>query len=194
QDQTAPIVAEYDLATRLSPNDYRFWLSLGRALEQAGDSERGEQAMRHAVALAPAYAYPRWYLGNMLLRNGQEAEAFSEFHRAGDADPQFRPQIFSLAWQLYDKNYDALKNAVGPTLSWRTDFVKYLVERNEFDTALRFWNELGSSDKTSSRAVGELLMKKLLDGKHFSQSMAVANDLATSSAMRSQVGQFTDGG
>ncbi len=194
QDQTASIVTEYEMATRLSPNDYRFWLSLGRALEQSGDFARAEQAMRRAVALAPAYAFPRWYLGNLLLRNGQEAEAFSEFHRAGDADSELLPQIFSLAWQLYDKNYDALKNAIGPAVHWRAEFVKYLIGRSEFDTALRSWNDLTSNDKSSSRTVGELLMKKLLEAKRFGQSMAVANDLAANGAARSQKGQFTDGG
>src|SRR6266550_4729794 len=63
-------LTEYEQAVRLAPQDYRFWLALGRALEQSGDSEKGEKAMRRAVELAPAYSYPRWYLGNLLLRSG----------------------------------------------------------------------------------------------------------------------------
>src|SRR5882672_1377125 len=58
-DQINQAIAEYEQSARLSPNDYRFWLSLGRALEQSGDVERGERAMRRAVDLAPSYSFPR---------------------------------------------------------------------------------------------------------------------------------------
>src|SRR5438045_2818658 len=61
-DQNSLPLAEFDRAVKLSPQDYRFWLAWGRALEQAGDSASAEKAMRRAVELAPAYSYPRWYL------------------------------------------------------------------------------------------------------------------------------------
>src|SRR5215203_4274806 len=77
-DQQATAIAEYQKAVSLSPNDYRLWMSLGTAREQSGDPAKAEQAFRRAVALAPAYAYPRWYLGNLLLRNGRYDDAFAE--------------------------------------------------------------------------------------------------------------------
>ena len=67
-DQQAQAIAEYEKAVSLSPNDYRFWMSLGTAYEQAGDPAKAEHALRRAVALAPSYAYPHWYLGNLLLQ------------------------------------------------------------------------------------------------------------------------------
>src|SRR6267378_2240360 len=89
-DQINQAIREYEEAVKLSPNDYRFWLSLGRALEQSGDAAKGERAMRRAVELAPAYAYPHWYLGNLLLRSGHEAESFAELRLAAEADPQLQ--------------------------------------------------------------------------------------------------------
>src|SRR4051812_31625580 len=71
-------VRHYEEAVRPSPNDYRFWLDLGRAREEAGDRAGGEKALRRAVELAPNYALPRWHLGNLLLRAGREEEAFAE--------------------------------------------------------------------------------------------------------------------
>ena len=35
-DQVNQAISEYEQAVRLAPNDYRFWLALGRALEQSG--------------------------------------------------------------------------------------------------------------------------------------------------------------
>src|SRR5262245_29384209 len=42
-DQAGAALADYEKAVSLSPNDYRFWMSLGVAREQAGDVELGEQ-------------------------------------------------------------------------------------------------------------------------------------------------------
>ena len=45
-DQISLAVAEYEKAVSLSPNDYRFWMDFGAALEQAGDADRAEKALR----------------------------------------------------------------------------------------------------------------------------------------------------
>src|SRR6201989_2315119 len=99
-DQQGAAIAEYEKAASLSPNDYRFWMSLGRAYEQAGEANKSEQALKRAGALAPPYAYPHWYLGNLLLRNARYDEAFAELRLASQADPELRPQQFNLAWAI----------------------------------------------------------------------------------------------
>src|SRR5688500_15340252 len=53
-DQLRQAVIEYEQAASLAPNDYRFWMSLGTALEQWGEVERGEKALRRAAELAPS--------------------------------------------------------------------------------------------------------------------------------------------
>ena len=70
-DQQVAAIAEYEKAVSLSPNDYRFWMTLGTAQEQVGNPAKAELALKRAVALAPAYAYPHWYLGNLYLRTGR---------------------------------------------------------------------------------------------------------------------------
>jgi tetratricopeptide (TPR) repeat protein len=85
-DQQIAAIAEYEKAVSLSPNDYRFWMTLGTAQEQVGNTAQAELALKRAVALAPAYAYPRWYLGNLYLRNGRYDEAFAELRLASQAD------------------------------------------------------------------------------------------------------------
>src|SRR5216684_5445482 len=77
-DSMTAAVSEYQEAVRLSPNDYRFWTELGRALEASGDRDSSEKALRRAVELAPAYSQPRWYFGNLLLREGKFSEAFQQ--------------------------------------------------------------------------------------------------------------------
>ncbi len=149
-DQISQAIAEYEQATRLSPNDYRFWLSLGRALEQSGDAEKGERAMRRAVELAPSYSYPRWYLGNLLLRSGQEEAAFAELRRASEAYPELQPQVFNLAWQVYRQSPNELANAIGPAVATRAEFARYLIDSGQLDDGLRIWNGLNASEKKES--------------------------------------------
>src|SRR6185369_3235418 len=72
----AAAVDEYRQAVEVEPNDYRYWMELGRALEATGDRDNGEKALRRAVELAPSYSNPRWQYGNLLLRAGRIDEAF----------------------------------------------------------------------------------------------------------------------
>jgi tetratricopeptide (TPR) repeat protein len=193
-DQANLAIDEYDQAVRLAPHDYRFWLAWGRALEQFGDSKKAEQAMRQAVALAPSYSFPRWYLGNLLLRDGRNDEAFAELRTASEADPQLRPQVFSLMWQVYGQSSNQLSKAVGSSGQARAEFARYLVERNNLEPGLALWRELSAVDKTANRQTAEGLVKLLVDGKHFPQALEVANDLAPSESARGKLGEIDDGG
>src|SRR5918911_4151133 len=96
-DALAEAAARYERAAALTPNDYRAWLELGRVRGLVGDREGSERALRRSVELAPTYPEPRWYLGNLLLREGRDEEAFAELRRAGDVSPDvYRPQMFNL--------------------------------------------------------------------------------------------------
>jgi len=55
-EQQAHAIAEYEKAVSLSPNDYRYWTTLGIAYEQAGEVAKAEYALKRAVALAPSSA------------------------------------------------------------------------------------------------------------------------------------------
>jgi Flp pilus assembly protein TadD len=112
-DQQAQALAQFEKAVALSPNDYRFWVALGTASEQAGNRDRAEQALKKAVELAPSYAYPHWYLGNLLLRSSRYDEAFVELRRAAEADAELQTQQFNLVWEVYKPDPEALKRAIG---------------------------------------------------------------------------------
>ena len=119
-------LVRYKRATSLSPNDYRLWLELGRAYSQAGDLEGAERALRRAVELAPAYALPRWYLGNVLLRvGGRDKNAFAELQQAGEADPALRAQVTGLALHVYGNDTTAVVSAIGNSPAARAELIEY---------------------------------------------------------------------
>src|SRR5689334_11844782 len=192
-DQQVAAIAEYEKAVSLSPNDYRFWMTLGTAQEQVGNPAQAELALKRAVALAPAYAYPHWYLGNLYLRNSRYDEAFAELRLASQADIELLPQLFNLVWEIYSNDPEALKTAVGQSSPARANFALYLVGRKRVDEGLRLWNDLSGDDKRLNKDVGEQMIRNLIAVLRYHDALQVWNDIM-SEKFRVQVDQIFDGG
>src|SRR5215510_8320908 len=192
-DQQGPAVVEYEKAVSLSPYDYRFWMSLGTAQEQASNPAKGEQAMNRAVALAPAYAYPRWYLGNLLLRNGRYDEAFTELRLASEANPELRPQQFNLIWAVYGNDPEGLKKSVGPTSAAQSAFALYLLNQKHFEEGLRLWNALSADEKKANKETAQSIVTTLNSNLRFHDAVQVWNDV-NSEKYRVEVGRVFDAG
>ena len=193
-DQIPLVVAEYEKAVSLSPNDYRFWTALGEALEQAGEFDKAEKALREAVKLAPSYAYPRWLLGNLLLRTDRYTEGFAELRRASEADGEFQSQLFNLAWQVNKDDFESLKAAVGDAPGVRAEFSKYLLTRGRFDEGLRLWNSLTKPEKRGSRSAADSIIGSLIAAQRYYQAVEIWNDVAPGPAYRADLGHIIDRG
>ncbi|HSD46973.1 MAG TPA: tetratricopeptide repeat protein [Pyrinomonadaceae bacterium] len=193
-DQQVQALDEYEKAVSLSPNDYRFWMSLGTASEQAGETAKAEQALRRAVELAPSYSYPRWYLGNLLLRNGRYDEAFAELRRASEADPELQPQQFNLIWEVYNSDHAALQKAVGQSAKARAEFGMYLLGRQKYEDGLRVWDSLNADEKRANRQSGEGLVNNLITAFRYHDAVRVWNDITGNEKFRAEVGRVFDGG
>jgi len=193
-DQISLVIAEYEKAVSLSPNDYRFWMDFGSALEQAGEFDKAEKALREAVKLAPSYAYPHWYLGNLLLRTDRYTEGFAELQRASEANGEFQSQLFNLAWQVNKDDFESLKAAVGNTPAIRAAFSKYLIERGRYDDGLRLWNTLTATEKKESRFAADPIITSLISNQRYHQAMEIWNEVAPGPAYDAQLGHILDGG
>ena len=191
-DQQHHAIVSYEKAVSLSPNDYRFWMALGTAHEQAGDPAKAEEALRRAVDLAPHYSYPRWYLGNLLLRNARYDEAFAELRIASEADTELQPQQFNLIWEIYNGDPEALKNAVGQSPVSRAQFALYLLTQKRFEDGLRLWNDLSSEDKKANRATGEAMITSLRGDARYHDALSVWNDVAPEK-YHAEMGKVFDG-
>jgi len=180
-EQQGQAIAEYERAVSLSPSDYRYWTSLGIAYEQAGESAKAEHALKRAVELAPSYAYPRWYLGNLLVRNGSYDEAFAELRLASKAEPEFQPQLFNLVWQVYGDDMQAVKKAIGESSAVRAQFAVYLMGSRVIDKALQFWDEMSIADRKANLASGESIITSLKNEHRYHDALKVWNDIADGS-------------
>ena len=192
-DKSAQVIAEYEKAVSLSPNDYRFWMALGTANEQAGDSVKGERALRRAVELAPSYAYPRWYLGNLLLRSGRYEEAFKELRLAAEADGDLRPQQFNFLWAIYNDDLESLTKAIGESAQIRAEFALYLLNQQRHDDGLRVWDTLSATEKKSNHSIANSLVANLVLARRFHDSVRVWNDIVPNERYRVEFGKVFDG-
>jgi tetratricopeptide (TPR) repeat protein len=193
-DQIGLVVAEYEKAVSLSPNDYRLWMEFGGALEQAGDFDKAEKALREAVKLAPSYAQPRWYLGNLLLRTDRYEEGFVELQRASEANDQFFPQLFNLAWQLHNDDFEALKASVGNTPGVRAGFSMYLVAHGRYDEGLRLWNSLTDTEKRANRQAADPIISSLIGAQRYHEAMNIWNQVAPGPTYYASLGHILDPG
>lgn len=176
-ESLAAAVNEYSEAVRLSPNDYRYWMELGRALESGGDQESSEKALRRAVELAPAYSHPRWQFGNLLLREGKFAEAFNQLGRAAEADDQMRPQVFELAMRVFAGDIDQIAKVACSTPAARAQFAVYLVSVQKVDDAMRMWGTITPADRRAQTAVTREMDDALVTAKQFRAALNLRREL-----------------
>jgi hypothetical protein len=185
-------IAEYEKAVSLSPSDFRLWTDLGRAKEQADDIQGAEHALRRGVELAPYYAWPRWHLGNFLVRRGRFDEGLAELRRVAETDPSKRGMVFDLAWMIYGGEVNTVKGTLGNSPSVQADFVSYLLGRGRLDEALQLWNGLSAQEKTESEAIGKSLIDSLLAAKRHRDVLGVSRDLAGGKSP-AEIGKISNG-
>jgi tetratricopeptide (TPR) repeat protein len=173
----ADAVREYQLAVILSPNDYRYWMELGRSLEASGDLAGGEKALQRAVDLAPAYSHPRWQYGNLLVREEKLDEAFVQLARAAEADQQMRPPVFNLAWQVFNGDVDKIATAACPSAAVRMEFATYLVSQAKVDDAIRVWRSINPAERKAQNELDEAFKDSLKQSKHFRALFEVMREI-----------------
>lgn len=140
-----PAARAYEEAIALRRRDYVLWAELGRAREEAGDSEGALAALRESVELAPAYARPRWLLGNALLRAGRREEAYEELRRAAESDPRLYPNLVQTFWHDSGRDAEATLREARPRTDEQTlAVVGLLVKSGAAHEGMRALRESGA--------------------------------------------------
>jgi hypothetical protein len=186
-------LAHYREAARLAPHDYLLWTEMGRALWEAGESAESLQALARAVELAPNYAWPRWHLGNTLLREGRFEEAFTELRRASEADASLRPQVFNMAWQVYGGDLERVLASVGNTPTMRAQLTQYLVGAKRLDDAATAWAGLSAADKRAHAETGRTLTRALFEAKRYREALAAQRELKEPGASAASAEKMLNG-
>ncbi len=158
EEKLAVAVAEMRAAAEMSPEDYRIWVGLGRALERSGAQPEARQALERAVHLAPRHFEPHWALGNLLLRSGEQEAAFAELQVALAIHPPALPLIFGLAWNAFNGDAQAVARALSPVAESRAPLVSLLISRNRVAEGLSVWREIARPTEAELRLIADALL------------------------------------
>ena len=164
----------FEEVVRRSPYDYRWWVELGRSYEQAEREENAEAAFRHASDLAPHFAFPHWQLGNYYLRQNRTDEAFAELKKATEGSLIYRDQVFSLAWDYFDKDPAKVEELAADTPDVRASLAMFYAVRNSPVDALRVWNMLSQEEKDAHPNISKTIAQGFYDRHHFRESLEFA--------------------
>lgn len=158
-------------AIRLSPYDFRWWIELGRAYEQAEKPEQAERALLRAVDLAPAYTFPHWQIGNFYLRQDRTDEAFSQLTKTTEKSLVYREQVFSLAWDYFDKDPAKVEQLAANTPDVRASLALFYAQRGAAKDSLRVWNSLPAEEKAKHPQVITIITQNLYAKRFYRQAL-----------------------
>ncbi len=170
-ENPVPSLESFEQTVRLAPFDYRWRVDLGRALEQDDQIDRAEAEFKRAVELAPSYAYPRWHLGNFYLRQDRVDEAFVQLRKATENNTEYREQVFSLAWEYFDKDAAQIEKLAGDLPETRASLAYFFAAHGHAADALRNWNLLSDGDKSANYTIGKGIALGLYQQRHFAQAL-----------------------
>ena len=167
----------FETVVKLAPNDFRWWIELGRTREQIEDMEAAEKAYLRAVELAPTYTYPHWQLGNFYLRQGKGDQAFQELQKAAENNSVYRDQVFSIAWDYYEQDTAKLEQIAGDSPAVRAGLARFYAGKERAEDSLRIWNTLSDESKQENAAFAKVIAQALYERRSFRQSIEFLRQL-----------------
>lgn len=188
----AEAAKEYARAASLRPQHYLLWLDLGRARDQADDTEGAIAALREAVRLAPFFAQPRWQLANVLFRAGRYEEAFPELRRAIAGDSTLLPLGLELAWAASNGDVHAVEQLIQPTnSSARLTLARFLAKHGKALEAVELFRGTDAINEADQKA----LLSELLATKEYAAAYEVwASGRQGIESSNHGIAAITDGG
>lgn len=159
---------------RLAPFDFRWWIELGRAFEDAEKYEQAENALRRAAELAPNYVYPHWQLGNFYLRRDRADEAFAELKKATAANIAYRDQVYSTAWDYFDKDTAKIEEIAGNSPENKVSLVKFYAVKERAADSLRIWNSLTEAEKSLDPGYAKVVAQALYEKRFYRSAVEFA--------------------
>jgi tetratricopeptide (TPR) repeat protein len=138
--------AHAERSVNLSPNDYRFRLTLASIEEAIGNRAAAEAALEAARALAPNYWSVHYRLGNLLVREGKLAQSLDEFRIAVAAKDSILPGALDLLWRASGGDVGALRTVAGAGPKPRIALARFLIKVSHREEAARVFGGIDRAD------------------------------------------------
>lgn len=184
-------VSYFEEMVRYAPNDYRYWLELGRAYEQNENYEKAEKALKRAEEVAPNYSNVYWHLGNFYLRRGDEIQAFAALRKSAMASNVYREQVYPVVWDYFDNDKSKLEDLVGDSADLRAGLAKFYAVKEQATDSLRIWNTLREEDKERNKDVLRIIAQAMYEKKYYRSAAEFVRQLGIEP--ETQIGKIQNG-
>lgn len=185
---------EYELATALSPYDYRMWMNLGKVRRQNGDIDGAQKAYKRALELAPNYAGLHWLYGNTLIRDGATDEGFGFIARAAAENAEYAGPAVLTALQIFEGDVDQVRQSMGDHEQVNQGLVSVLSAQGAYPRAFEAWSRLPVEMRRSKyKTLGESLAAQMTEKGPYRLAVKVHADV-TADEIKPAAGTVTNGG
>ena len=165
-------------AVMLSPDDYRFRLTLASVQEANGDRAAAEQSLRAALALAPNYWDVHYRLGNLLVRQGKLNDSLDELRMAVGANSELLPGALDLIWRASSGDVGAVRAVTGNAASTRLTLAQFLLKASRPVEAAEIFGGIDRADRLASSKESSAFLNSLISARKLDVARALWSDLA----------------
>lgn len=188
----ASSISYFEEMVRHAPNDYRYWLELGRAYEQNENYEKAEKSLKRAAEIAPNYSNVYWHLGNFYLRRGDERQAFASLRKSAAASNVYREQVYPVVWDYFENDKAKLEELVGDNPDLRAGLAKFYAVKELATDSLRIWNTLGDDEKEKNKNVLRVIAQAMYEKRYYRSAAEFVKQLGIEP--ETQIGNMQNGG
>jgi hypothetical protein len=128
---------------RLDPLLSYSWLGLSEVFSDKGEREKAIFSLRRAVELAPLYIANRWESALIALKVGDRQTAIESLRVVAKSDPQRRPRVFDLSWQVFGDPELILNRIVSDEAL--PSYLGYLIQKDRLKESLSAWERIERS-------------------------------------------------
>ncbi|MEW6730134.1 MAG: tetratricopeptide repeat protein [Acidobacteriota bacterium] len=155
-------------AVTLSPNDYSYWLALGKAFELGGSLVEARTAFEHALKLAPNYYDPAFESANFYYRIGERELAREQFSHALTQAPRWEfYNILISSWQAVERDYEIMLKLVPAAVEPRVRFTEFLVTQKRLPEACQTLLLIPKAERAAYRGVLRQVIDSSINAREF---------------------------
>jgi tetratricopeptide (TPR) repeat protein len=172
-------LAEARRATALDANQFDYWMTLASACEAVRENAGAEQALEHALRLAPRAPQVCWAASNHYLRADRPDRALACFHRLLELSPGYAEPTLALTLRVYGNANLIFEEVVarGSDPQLALAFADFMSEHNQFDAAHRAWIEVAAGSAPFPFAAASPYLERLLAEGRYREAQDVWTNL-----------------
>lgn len=136
-------------AVRLNSHNGGYWGDLAVAQQSSGDVDGGSASLQRALAVDPRTPEIAWNAANLYLSQGNTDQAMQQFRTVLENDPYLTGRAIETCWKVRP-DIDYLLEKVLPPSTY-SQFLQFLVSREETAAAAKVWQQMFSLQQTVRR-------------------------------------------